>query len=173
MIEPQKLRERLFRRGKPAFRQATTDDMRWLWASYKLNDGSADQESFSAEITEQISQYQRAYMAEDENSHFETGRGPVGIITVHYDGWSVKPEMSFFPWATARNKLKSIVGFLMNQRFESDVGSIEIRTGEDGRDFCKRLRNYLPIRVGGKIAGGRPAGADYIYYVRGKKHGNL
>ena len=172
-MNAQQLRGRLFRRGNPVFRPAMQEDMRWLWASYKLEGGEIDQDQFTLHTRNEIARHSRAYMAEDENAQFENGRGPIAVITADYDGWKIEPHMTFFPWATHRNRLKAVVGFLMYQRFEPDIGSIQLRTDENGRDFCKRLGDYLPLRVGGKIAGGRPNGADYIFYVRGKKHGNL
>ena len=134
-----------------------------------------DQREFTKNALIELNKFSRVYVAEDENAQFQDRKGPVAIVTANYDGWKIEPNMVFFPWATRRNRLKTVVGFLMYQRFQPDIGSIQLRSDEDGRDFFKRLADYLPLRVGGKIAGGRPSGADHIFYVRGKRqaHGHI
>lgn len=165
-------RAKLFKSGQPHFRFMTLEDLQWLWAAYKMtSDQEMGQEEFKEWVSSHLEDYARVYIVEDENHKFAEKRGPIGFFATYYDGWNIEPHVEFFPWATAKNKVKSIVGFLMYQRFQPDIGCIRIHSSDENRNLFKRLSKYVPIRVGGKIAGGRPDGADHIFYVRGKKHG--
>jgi len=127
------------------------------------------QDEFYAHISSELEKFAKIYIAEDTNAQFKDGVGPVGIFVANFDGWNLEPHVEFFPWATNRNKVKAVVGFLVFQRFQKDIGCIRIHASEKFRSFFSRMKKYIPIRVGGKIAGGRPEGADYIFYVRGKR----
>lgn len=166
---PEKARKRLFQGSKPTFRPATEDDLRWLWAAYKIKPDGDDltQDEFAQKASNALSSYSMVFIAEDKNNKFSQGNGPIGVVVSDYDGWNLEPHAEFFPWATHRNKVKTVVGFLMAQRFADNVGCIRIRSSQKNMDFYQRMRGYLPIRHGGKIAGGRPDGPEYIFYIRG------
>lgn len=166
-------RAKLFRQGQPQFRRMEISDLQWLWAAHKFTSHEElSQEEFREVMFSHLEQYARVYISEDVNHKFTGNIGPVGMFGAYFDGWTLEPHVEFFPWATQRNMIKSIVGFLMFQRFQPDIGCIRIHCSEERRELFKRLSKYVPIRVGGKIAGGRPDGPDFIFYVRGKRqHG--
>jgi hypothetical protein len=163
-------RKTLFRHSRPNIRAMELADVGWLWAAHKLQ-GKPDmsREEFMTSVSSSLESFPRIYIAEDANAQFSGGVGPIGIFVANYDGWNLEPHVEFFPWATSRNRVKAVVSFLIFQRFQKEVGCIQIHASVKFREFFKRLKKYVPIRVGGKIEGGRPDGADYIFYIRGKR----
>ncbi len=164
-------RKRLFRHCKPNFRTAQPEDMRWFWAAYRLGpnvDEAVTQEAFEDSVYEELSGFTSVQIVEDTNGRFESGFGPVGMFVANSDGWNLEPHVEFFPWATARNKVKSVVGFLTKERFSGHCGCIRIRVDEKHKELFRRLKAYVPIRTLGKIPCGRPDGPEHVFYVRGK-----
>lgn len=176
MSKPKQARDRLFKTGKPEIRPVEESDLAVLWAAYKLSEGEdslkalgeMDQEQFTDKIIQYISSKYAAWMIEDNNYKYKDGYGPVGLMVASYNGWEMEPHFMPFPWATPRNRMKSIVGFMMMARYEKGVGVLNVYTGEEGRDFFSRVgKKYGVMYFVGKVPRGMYGDDKYYFYGRG------
>lgn len=177
-MTPKEKRDLLFRGGRPNIRPMNIFDnsgyhrdvaICWLAHSQKpfYSIRSTEQAGFAAELLEQARMCE-FLVAEDRNNHYESGTGPIGIVWVGTDGWKVEPHCVFFPWATARNKLRAVVSFLQMIRYRK-IGACVIYCLHDSKALFEKAANYGVLHFSGKIHNGDPRGDEYIYSVRGKR----
>lgn len=175
-------RAMLFRRSKPVIRPAKLftedgygEDMGILWAAYKLGsfplleDQDMSPEDFGKSIATICATLTDAVLVEDDNNRYESGRGAVAFIAVRSDGWKHEPHVSYFAWATPRNKLRVSVGFIQFMRYNKHVGVCIVRCLKAHVNLFKRVSNYALLNYLGRVVNGTPHGDEYVFTVAGKK----
>jgi len=180
-MKAKEARDRLFKRSKPNIRPINVfsedgnfgKDMGVLWAAYLKgsfkNKDNLSQEEFTDEVLSYLSKFQFAWLVEDENYHFPSGYGPIGLVVGKFDGWALEPHWMPFSWATARNKLRTAVAFFQMAKYEKGVGVLNIYSGEENVDFFHRLKkDYGVVYYIGKFPRGDFGEDRYIFYSRGK-----
>lgn len=107
------------------YRPIELDDLRYLWAAYKKGcfvwfaDRDLNPEQFKQQFTEFV--MSRAHSAWTLIAHTKNGYIPVGIVicTLGEGGWHlVVSAIVWFPWASKRNMIESMVGFFSRARKE-------------------------------------------------------
>ena len=179
MSKPKDARDRLFRYGRPNIRPIVLKeddgiggDMRYLWAAYRKGSfsqlGDVSQEEFTQDILTILTPYEWVWMIEDKNHLYPDGYGPVGIMVARFNGWEMEPHFMSFPWATPRNKVKSVVAFMQMARYEKGVGVLNVYSGDEDKDFFKHLgKRYGVMYYVGKIPRGGYGDDKYVFYGRG------
>ncbi len=161
-------RDRLFRTGRPLLRRFESRDVNWLWVAYRNDGGNQDEVTFKEDMIVHLeSQWDRVTMAEDRNAGFESGAGPVGLFHATFDDWVLQPHVTWFPWASTRNKLRCTVQYLMQLRNSRNIGVALVRAID--RNWFARLKKYVPIYPVGKVPHGHPDGDEFWFYVRCRK----
>ena len=182
MKETIRKRNLLFRKSKPVFRPFVPyengeigNDMGILWASYQRGGfderfvpSGMDTGQFHVFTVNLLSIYDSLWIVEDENGNFKSGHGPVAIICIWSKGWSVEPNVYFFPWKTAKNVLRSYVGFFQKTRHDKTVGVCFVKVMENAKSTIDHCAEYVPmLRFVGKIWFGDPRGDLYFYSLKG------
>ena len=105
-MTPRQRRDRLFKTSKPTVRFIEEEDLKWLWAARRILDADEDidQETFTDEMVERLSEFDAIYMLEDDNPQFSERFGPVGFIAAYTDGWTLQPHAQWMPWARRRTR---------------------------------------------------------------------
>jgi hypothetical protein len=148
-------------------------DLKILWVSHSKNpfhgmDKDLTQEEFISNVIE-ILQTTEVAIIEDENPQYSKS-GPIGILRIRDNGWKYEPHVEFFPWATKRNMLRSVVGGLQWARHSRKIGCVEVICGEKQKNLFDHACEYGVLHYVGKMVNGSPDGDDYIYSVKGKKN---
>jgi len=166
-------RTRLFKYGRPNIRPIEllddgVTDMGVCWAAYvKGLLPELSQEEFTNKFIERISKYYAVWVVDDKNHGYSSGYGAVGLIFANFNGWSMEPLFSPFPWATDRNKLKMAVSFMMMARYEKGIGTLNFTTTNE--TFFQHLRKrYGVVYYVGKVPRGSMGEDSYLFYGRGK-----
>jgi len=177
-MTPKEKRDRLFKGGRPLFRPLNILDgdsyhtdvaINWLAHSIEpfYHIMSTDQDGFAMELSDN-SIHLEYLISEDENSYYESGAGPIGMVWIPTDGWRVEPHCVFYPWATARNKLRSTVSFFQMVRYRK-IGTCLVRSLESSKALFDKASTYGVLHYVGKVPNGDPRGDEYLYSVRGKR----
>lgn len=78
-------------------------------------------------------------------------RHPVGLMVATAEGHRLFPHAIWFPWASPRNILEGLLGFL---RDATDAGYlVVIASGDRFRDFFTKLMRYGIVKRVGVIPG--------------------
>jgi hypothetical protein len=169
-------RDRLFRKSKPHIRTFVAEDLWVLWAAYDLDSfkglkkGLTKDEFFK--LVEMIaSRHSSCIVVEDECKWFKSGRGPICFVTIANNGWRIEPHVDFFRWATPRVMLRAYVAFFQMVRYSKEVGVCVVRSLANTVPLFERMRTYGLLFPVGRIPDGDARGDEYLYQVRGKKHG--
>ena len=75
---------------------------------------------------------------------------PVGLMELNREAHRMVPRLVWFPWASARNHLESLIKFLDEQRKEN---LILIYDGKKSHSFYVRMAQYGLLKRVGKIDG--------------------
>jgi hypothetical protein len=173
-------REKLLSRDRPFFRRVNIydgdkyhRDIALLWVAYSKDpfyrfEEKLDQESFAREI-ERLNNSINLWIVEDRNKEFN-GLGPVALVYAEHDSWILEPHVSFFPWATIRNKLRSTVAFFQWVRWQ-DIGVCLVKIIESSKPLFDRCQRYVPLFYVGKVVNGDPRGDMHIFSIKGQKNG--
>jgi hypothetical protein len=118
-----------------------------LWAAYQAGSMPAippdtEQQEFADLALGWLERFQSAFIVEDKTTVFRDGKGPVGMYLVTNDGFVIKPFWVPFKWATKRNILRSIVGFIQYIKYSSDVGLCVFLTTEAEKPMMMRQKRY-------------------------------
>ena len=81
------------------------------------------------------------------------------------------PKVTFFKWANPRNRLSGSVAMFRLFQQSKKVGLAEIRVPEDKSRFMSKVRDYGVVKLSAKIPFATPDGPEFIYSVKGQKHG--
>lgn len=160
-------RERLFRKARPVLRQFDAEDVNWLWLAYTQQGGNLPEQHFKVDALEELSGFDRLTMAEDANPGFGSGAGPVGVFHASFDDWVIQPGVTWFPWATPHNKVRSTVSYLYTLRTSKKIGVALVRSTTP--KFFEGLKKYVPVYPVGRVPSGSPEGDEHWFYVRGRK----
>lgn len=177
-MTPKEKRDRLFGTGRPQFRsleimdgQHYHRDIAIAWLAHQKEPfysiEATNQSDFADELSAKA-QHLEYLITEDRNSHYASGSGPVAMIWVGSDGWKVEPHCVFFPWATARNKIRSTVAFFQMVRYRK-IGVCVVYSLENSKALFDKAMSYGVLHYVGKIQNGDPRGDEYLYSVRGKR----
>lgn len=148
-----------------------------MWAAYKSGSfvlpPDLTQEEFVPAVIQLLSRFPILWVIEDDHKGFSSGRGLVGIIGVKTDGWTYLPEVLFFRWATAKNKLRAAVAFFHMMRNTKSVGCCEVRTTRRDFAYMKHMQKYGVLYLRGKIPNGCPQGDVFVFSINGnrREHG--
>lgn len=147
-------------------RPADSSDMKWLKAAKKFA-GEEIEDTFDEYMIRTFAQYQEVMMLEDRNAKFSAGFGPVGIVAALTNGHLYQPHVEWFPWATARNKLRSAVMFFQKSRYR-DLAIVRVHALDGAAPFYRRMKQYVPLYFAAKIPGGDEFGRgdDHIFYMK-------
>jgi len=172
MSKPKLARDRLFKHGKPNIRPFEKEDLGILWAAYKKGAmgylGDLTQDEFTESVLSILSRHHWAWVIEDKNHHFSDKTGPIGLMVAKFNGWEMEPHYLPFPWATPRNSVKAVVGFMMMARYEKGVGILNVFSRENDKDFFRHLgKRYGVMYFVGKIPRGDYGEDRYVFYGRG------
>lgn len=125
-------------------------DMGIMWAAYVAGGleypKDLSQEDFADVLLHELSVFDSLFIAEDNSSAYESGRGPVAIWGVKTDAALIKPEVMFFKWASKRNILRVMVSFFQMVRYSKDVGVCVFIATKASRNMYMKMRDYgLPM----------------------------
>ncbi len=176
-MTPREKRERLFRTSRPYFREFELydgsdyhKDLKILWVAHK----NAPFYGIDKDLNEyQFIEYIKLNTAEiviveDDNKQY-ADQGPIGVVTILNNGWKIEPHVEFFPWATPRNKLRSVVGFMQWARSSRKIGCVMAYSLNESKPLFDRACTYGVLHYVGKISNGDPRGDEYLFSVKGKK----
>lgn len=124
------------------------DDMKWLWAAYKL--GALENFPKNKTIEEfkgvVFGQLDFVHVVDIVVAKTERGSIPVGVITADIDSLGLWPATDWFPWASPRNKIEGVIAYINTARrshlvlFLGDIG---------GKAFLTHVCKYgIMRRVG-------------------------
>ena len=181
-MKPKERRDRLFKTSRPNIRKMTlvdqqgySPDMNILWGAYKLGsfeiEEGVEQDEFAELMTHEIQPYTKKWIVEDDNSKFNSGYGPIGMIVAVYNGWELEPHLEVFSWATKRNILRLTVSFFQMMRYDKEVGIVNVYSLKETTGLFNHIQKYGVLKYAAKIPDGDVGGDRYIYYIRGRKHG--
>jgi len=181
-MKPKERRDRLFKKSRPNVRPIELmkqgqigKDMAILWAAYQQNTftdhipDNLTQEQFTEFWLDMASRYNAGWMIEDRNPSFADETVPVGMMMAYHNGWELEPHFEGFAWATPRNKLRSVVGFLQMMRYDREVGVVNVHSLKKDKRFFKHVAKYGVLNYLGLIPHGDARGDRHIFYVRGRK----
>lgn len=169
------LRQKLFKKGKPFIRRFEHEKDLWLlWASYDLGgfdwiERGLDKDKFVFQVMAYMSVFHNLWLIEDDNPYFKGRRGPVCIVGIQTNGWSIEPHFEFFKWASKRSILRCMVMFFQKARHDKQVGVVVGRTFKKYVDNLTHLKKYGVLFYCGKIPNGFPQGDEYVFYVKGAR----
>ena len=172
MSKPKAARDRLFKYGRPNIRPFEEEDLKYLWAAYRKGAfevlGDISQEDFTNKFINKLPEYHWAWLIEDKNPAYPDGYGPIGLVLSYFDGWEMEPHFHSFPWATPRNKVKAVVGFMQMARYEKGVGVLNIFSDAADMEFFKHMgKRYGVMYYVGKVPRGNITGDKHVFYGRG------
>lgn len=176
LSERSKKKKRFFKGDKPFIRKFEIEDMWVLWAAYK--EGSFPQmpemerEEFYSTIRARLGNYMFLFLVEDNNRKFKAGIGAVCLIGANTDGWKFEPHVEYFKWATKYNIIRTTLCFLNWISFNKDVGVCIIRSLENTVNLFRYMKEYIGLNYVGMIHSGDIRGDEYLFSLKGKKHGN-
>ena len=144
-------------------------DMAILWAAHKAGTfglGEIEQDKFADVMIEIISQYDSAWVVDDRNDVYPSGRGPVAVILVKSDGFIIRPIVDYFKWATRRNMLRATVAFFNWVRYSKDVSLCVFSALAEDKNLFWKMRDYgiMVTYVGNgmfALAGEKPCPAHH------------
>lgn len=150
-------------------------DIKILWVGHKLSPflglpQDIPQDQFVMEIIK-FSNRGDLYVVDDSNSEYDK-RGVIALIAVKNDGWKVEPHVEFFPWATKKNILRTVVAFFQMVRNSRKVGVCIIKSLKDSVNLLNHCIKYFPPGVlwkVGKIPNGDERGDEYLFSIKGRK----
>jgi hypothetical protein len=171
-------RDRLFKGGRPIIRELLVidgdsfhKDVGLLWVSYSKGNFFHDverglsKEDF-VEVLKNILNTRDCFIAEDRNSALK-GYGPVGVIAIKTDGWKIEPHAVYFPWATARNKIRAAVSFFQMIRYKK-IGCCVVYSLMYSKPLFDKVQEYGVLNYVGRIPNGDARGDEYMYTIKGK-----
>lgn len=177
-MTPKQKRDRLFKSGRPLVRPLVvregagySKDVGILWLAHQHKPFirfSDEKEAFLKEIEDASDSGMSLYMVEDKNIEFN-GQGPIAFVYVYNDDWEIQPHVEYFPWATARNKLKGLVAFLQMVRYSRAIGVCVIHSRNNSTPLFDKSKEYGVLHFIGKILSGYAEGDKFIYSVKGKR----
>ncbi len=174
-MSPKEKRDLLLR-DRPHVRRCdltNLKDVGILWADYQRGNFKAppglSKEQFAEAVKDIALFCEQIWFVEDNTRAFQSGRGPVSLVSVRTDGWKYEPRAHHFSWASKRNKARSVVAFLQMMRYDKEVGACVVFGGEDEKVFLDALRDYGVLYASGKVQHGLPEGTAYIYSIKGKR----
>lgn len=172
-MSPKDKRDRLFRKGKPTFRlieildgEQYGKDMGYLWAAYKAGSfkmaGGFNESQFASEI-EKLCSEAKVWMAEDKNKSFRSGAGPVAMLVTLHNGLIVEPRAVHFKWASKKNIVRVVVGFLNMLRYSKKTGICMVKSNKEDVRFFQKMKGFDVLHYMGK-----PSDTEYLFSVRGR-----
>lgn len=173
-------RERLYRYTHPYIRPLDLAKDAWiLWAAYDLGSfpvlkkGMKPEEFFTL-LRTFLSAKSSALIVDEDHKYFRDKRGPVAIVWIDNYGWRIEPQVDFFLWAKARNRIAAIVSFLQMARYAKEVGVCVVRVAQKDVALCDHvMENYDLLRPYGQIPNAGPYGKDYLYGTVGRRKPEL
>ena len=165
-------RKRTLKRGC-GFEPFNESHIRYCWAAYKKGAfGPQVQEGLSPEefkgdlLTRTAQNINAGGDLFTLLAHTTKGILPVGIISIAiseapFTIRQISPHVVWMPWASGRNKLETILKFLVAAKEE---GKPIITAREPDWNFFNRLCNYGVIRPVGKLRGHYSDGGDARLY---------
>ena len=129
------------------------DDIGWMYASYKKGafgpvfpPGLSGPE-FREEAARFMGRQQRAWTVMARMRGSQSAQWPIGLVAGVADGHKLFPHALWYPWASERNILEGVLGFL---RAATDAGYLVIiPSGDKYRPFFTKLMRYgILKRVG-------------------------
>lgn len=182
-MKPSDRRKRLFRTSRPHIRPAALleegqygYDMGILWAAYKagsfplVEDRDMTNDDFAKYILAHAMTLSSMVIVEDDSKAFESGRGPVAVVGIRSDGWTVEPHVDFFEWAAPRTMLRVVVAFMQMVRYSKDVGVCVVKCLKTSKSLFKHVSDdYGVLHPVGMIPKGSPRGDVLLYSVWGGK----
>lgn len=99
-------------------RSLQDDDMKWLWAAYKLGTFEAIPkglrvDEFKATVFGQLDFIDALDVVIAKT---ERGKIPVGLMTARVDDLGLWPSADWFPWASPRNKIEGVIVYINTAR---------------------------------------------------------
>jgi hypothetical protein len=177
-MTPPDRRRRLFKRGKPWIRPFQlmdgndySKDLKTLWVAHSHDpfeeiDKDISQQEFINIISSSTGN--DYYIADDFNVEYED-KGPVAIISVINNDWTIEPHVRYFPWATKRNVLGVTVSFLQMIKWSKRIGVCIVHAKQDYINLFDQCVKYGVLLKLGRMLRGRFDGDDYIYYIPGRR----
>jgi hypothetical protein len=138
-------------RRRPAFRPVSSkNDFGWLWAAYQKGAFPKITEGLTAREFLETMAVLIANIDSCDLLFAPTYRGtiPVGMVAAELTDHRMNPEFIFFPWASARNKLESIVNYV--NEFRRGFLIMQASPEEEWR-FYTHLAKYGILHRVGKV----------------------
>lgn len=179
-MTPKQRRDALFRQDRPEVREFQLydgeeyhKDVKLLWVAhqkqpiYRIPENLSQQEF--ADFLESTTDGIDRFVVEDNNKEYN-GFGPVAVGYVVNNGWKYEPHIEFFPWATKKNIIRSVIAGLQYARYSRQIGCVLIHSLEISKNLFDHVCRYGVLHYVGKIVNGDERGDEYIYSVRGKRN---
>lgn len=144
-----------------------------MWAAYQkgslpLPEGLS-QEQFLVETNRHFGGFNLLWIIEDRNSNFKSGTGQIGVVGIKTDGWTFRPEVHFFKWATTRNILRTAVGFFQMVKHQKSIGVCRVEVMQKDKQLLDKMKDYGVLYFRGRIPFGDPKGDMFVFSIDGKK----
>lgn len=138
-------------------------DLGVLWAAYRRGaqwfPEGLNAAEFRAALTAELRKWSVAYVLTAQG---EMGAlTPVGMVTCADDGYRNTPAVTWFPWATTRNKIECCLKWLWEVR-KSRVVLFHVKHSE--RKFWDQLARYGSLRFVGIVKNFFGPDANALYY---------
>jgi len=173
-MSPKQKRDRLFGKSRPVIRRLEildgenySKDMSVLWAAYKAGSfpmpEGLTQEQFVTEIENGVSGFSQAWIVDDKNKNFSSGRGQIALVGTTAAGMIIELKLMFFKWATKRNILRGSAAFINMLRHSKKTGIVLVRTQKDKMNLPDHLKGYDLL-----FYLGQSGENEYLYSARGR-----
>lgn len=159
------------------------DDLSWLYAAYKkgcfgpLFAPDMQGPDFKADCVKMLMKWPHRWVV---RARYRGTRElhPIGLVVATSDMHRLSPHAIWFPWATRRNIVEGLLGFL---RDATEAGwLVIIASGDKYRDFFTKLMRYGIVKRVGVIPGWfadqeaavhaiEGSGADAMFFYARKK----
>ena len=178
MREPTRWRLRKTLARKTDFRPIEREDLKYIWAAYRLGSLASIGEKF-ADTTKESSDFSEAFEAEIQNNYHgawtlfaETTRGfiPVGLVlgfwshpNPQFAPFMIIGDMIWFPWSSPRNRIESAVNFF--NRIRNEIQMVEY-ANEGAKKFFEMIAHHGIVRRVGTSFNVYPGTATAVFETR-------
>ena len=161
-----------FTQHRPVFRPLVAADWPVICVAYDRGAFDLPADLLPEVVKEAVHSWERTHrllIAEDKNTNFRSGRGPVALVKIRFDGWKSEPELIKFPWATKTNVVRGMVTFLLDMKRSKDMGVCLIACQESSAKFLLRMADLKLLFRCGYVPNGYCDSPMWMFNVSGRK----
>lgn len=153
------------RRGS-SFSQLKDSDVKYIWAAYKMGGMPEDvlpqglsKEQFMECVVDFVGAVSNIYILRGSNKGVSDM--PIALVASLIIGQRMEPHVTWFPWATSRNKVETSINFINEMRKNY---KLHIISSMDDVPFFNHLCRYGIVQRIGKRIGYYANGDHAMFY---------